>query len=343
MAGAARKATKTQGYKSEVRALREEFNKLLADVERMRAYLRRPEDHVANVEFVATAGAGLAAHGTNVYNILTARAVVCSYRGNLFTQVADAEAAVATILGTGKTIAASKFGALWVYGTRTANLGLKVPADAQSEATDIAALAQAMPAPAAGQVPIGAAVVEADASEWEWGHATNGRLGTDSTSVAYYSLIDTPHILSAMASFALDTDAATFTYGAASAILGDGTALTISGKANVAFPAGEQTAIASNKVGAFVLYALADDDEIPVQIGAAYASLQAAKTAVDDLIPNPLLVELGRIYIENWSGTAFTPGTTKLDATGITVTFETMPARGQLLGATDLTAATVNA
>jgi len=94
-------------------------------------------------------------------------------------------------------------------------------------------------------------------------------------------------------------------------------------------------------VGAWILYALADDDEIPVQIGAAYATIQAARNAVDALNPNPLLVELGRIYIANDSGAVFTPATTNLDATGITCTFETTAVRSAFLSLTDMTAATI--
>ncbi len=343
MSGAPRVVTKEHGFKSETRALREEFNKLILDVERMRAFMRGSQDGVVNVEFVASAGCGLA-KDANPEDLQTVTVVVVSYKGEHFSVAADAAAVVATILGTGNTIGSDQFGCLWVFGNKTANIALAVPSAAETELTDIAALAQPMPdAPTEGDVPIAVLMIEADTSEWEWGHATNGEIDLDSDTATFYNLLNRPYITSAMASFALDAGAATFTYGAAVAVLGDGTALTITGKATVAFPTGELTVIASNKVGAFVLYALADDDEIPVQIGAAYATIQAARLAVDDLNPNPLLVELGRIYIENGSGADFTPGTTFLDATGITVTFETAAVRAAILAPTDLTAATVNA
>ncbi|KKL88350.1 hypothetical protein LCGC14_1925580 [marine sediment metagenome] len=344
MSGVNRIVTKEHGFKSETRAIKEEFNKLIADLERMRAYVADRElDSVVNVEFVASAGCGLAAHATPE-DLQTTTVVVASYKGEHFSVAADVAAVVATILGTGNTIGVSQFGCIWVFGNKTANIALAVPSAAETELTDIAALAQLMPTvPTEGDVPIACLMIEADASEWEWGHASNGRIATDSATATFYDLLNRPYITSAMASFALDTGAATFTYGAAVAVLGDGTALAITGKATVAFPAGEVTAIVSNKVGAFILYALANDDEIPVQIGAAYATIQAARLAVDNLNPNPLLVELGRIYIENGSGADFTPGTTLLDATGVTVTFETAPVRAGLLAPTDLTAATVNA
>ncbi len=344
MAGTPRVVTKEHGFKSETRALREEFNTMVADVERVRAFIvARQLDSVVNVEFVASAGCALA-KDANPEDLETTVAVVVSYRGEHFTVAADAVAVVATVLGTGNTIGVSQFGVIWVFGNKTADLALAVPSAAETELTDIAALAQPMPnVPTEGDVPIAVLMIEADASEWEWGHVDDGEIDIDSSTATFYNLLNRPYITSAMASFALDAGAATFTYGAAVAVLGTGTALTITGKANVAFPAGELTAIVSGKTGAFILYALANDDEIPVQIGAAYASLQAAKLAVDNLNPNPLLVELGRIYIENESGADFTPGTTFLDATGITVTFETAPVRADLLAPTDLLASTVNA
>ena len=320
------------------RVFYEELNKITVDLETIRAYLANPQASVANVEFVASAGCDLAENG-NAQDLQTGTAVVCQYAGRYFTAVADAAADVSAILGTGNTIASDKFGVIWTFGNKTASVGFAVASAAETNGTDIAALAQPMPdAPNEGDVPIACLMIEADTSEWEWGHASNGRLQTDSDTETFYNFLNAPYVTSVMASFALDTGLATFTYGAAVGVLGTGTALTITGKANVAFPTGEQTAIANGKTGAFILYALADDDEIPVQIGAAYATLNAAQAAVDDLNPNPLLVELGRIYIQNASGSDWTPGTSLLDATGITATFEIMPIKPQLLGATDLTA-----
>ena len=343
MAGVNRLVTKEHGFKSETRALKEEFNRMVLDLERMRAFTQGPLDSVVNAEFVASAGCGLAKHA-NPEDLLTATVVVVSYQGALISVAADAAAVVATILGTGKTIGVDQFGVIWVFGNKTANIALAVPADAQTELTDIAALAQNMPdVPTEGDVPIAVLMIEADSSAWEWGHIDNGEIDLDSDTATFFNLLNRPYLTSALASFALDAGAATFTYGAAVGVLGTGVALTITGKVNVAFPAGQVTAIVSGKTGAFILYALADDDEIPVQIGAAFDTIAAAKLAVDDLNPNPLLVELGRIYIENESGADFVPGTTDLDVTGITVTFESAAVRASQLAATDLTAATVNA
>lgn len=325
-----------------LRGFYDQINNLVTDVETLRAMIANRQDGVANVEFVATAAAALAVDA-NAQDIQTGRDVVCRTGDEYFTAVADAAADVSVLLGTGNTIAASKSGALWVFGrSGNTDLVLAVPSAAEAEETDLAALAQEVPAPpVVGDVPIGVVMATVDATLWEWGSDSTGVLGTDSTVETYYDLINRPKITSAMASFALDAAAATFTYGAATALLGDGTTLTITGKANVAFVTGELTVIADKKFGAFVLFALADDDELALQIGAAYDTLHEAQTAVDDLRPNPLLVELGRIYIENDSGADFTPATTNLDATGITVTFETAAVVPTVLAKTDLVAQTL--
>lgn len=343
MSGNAITGVKEHGWKSEVRYLREEHNKIVADVEALRAALRGQRDSVVNVEFVASAGCTFQVDA-NDCDVETTTVVVVSYKGELFSVAADAAAVVATILGTGQTIAVDQFGVMWAFGNRTADIALAVPAVVQTELTDIAALAQPMPAaPTEGDVPIACVMIVSDTSIWEWGHATDGQLGTDSDTDTWYSLIAVPHLSSPMATFALDTGAVTFTYGAAVGVLGDGTALAISGKANVVFPAGEITAVAHGKVGAWVLYCLADDDEIPVQIGAAYATLRDAQVAVDALIPNPLLVELGRIYIDNQSGAPWTPGTDDIDATGIVSTFEKAAIGSNVVAPSAMTAATINA
>lgn len=325
-----------------LRGFFEQINALVADVETLKAYNREPQDSVVNVEFVATAGCGLAVDDGDDADLETNRTVVCSYRGARFTALADDAADVSAILGTGNTIGIDQFGSITVWGNRTASVGLSVSSSAQTELTDIAALAQEIgAAQTEGDVPIGCLMIEADSTLWEWGSSTTGQQGPDSDTETYYDLLNAPYLTSAMASFALDAAAATFTYGAAVGVLGSGTAITITGKANVAFPAGEVTAITPGNVGAFVLYCLADDDEIPLQITSASADIRTARVAVDDLRRNPLLVELGRIYIENDSAVDFTPGTTNLDATGITVTFETGAIRAAQLETTDLTASTM--
>ena len=320
----------------------EEHNKVIADLAAILAFLNKPLDSVVNVEFVATASCDLAVDDGDDADLETNRDVVASYRGQLFTVLTDAAIDVSAILGTGKTIGSDQFGVIWVFGNKTADVALAVPAAAQTELTDIAALAQNMPnVPTEGDVPIACLMIEADTSVWEWGHTTDGEIGPDSDTETYYNLLNLPYITSAMASFALDAAASTFTYGAAVAVLGTGVALTITGKANVAFPAGERTVIVTGKTGAYILYALADDDEIPVQIGAAFADITVARAAVDALNTNPLLIELGRIYITNDSGTNFTPATTNLDTTGITVVFETAAVASRFLSAVTLTAATI--
>ncbi len=328
-----------------IQEILDQITNLVNDVELLRAFnAKRFQDGVVNVEFAA-AGGVVIAKDANPEDIQTTVVIPINHGGTIVDHIPDAVAVVATQLGTGKTIGSDSFGYMWVYNRAGhADLQMTVPATVQAELTDIAALAQAIPAPpAVGDVPIGVIMIEADTSIWEWGHATNGEIDLDSDTATIYDFLGVPRVYVAMASFALDAAAATFTYGAANAYLGDGTQLVITGKANVAFPAGEVTAISNGDTGAFVLFCLADDDEIPLQIGAAYGGVVAAKTAVQDLRPNPLLVKLGEIYITNNSGADFTPGTTNLDATGITVEFVTEPAAvEQYPRATDLTASALS-
>lgn len=321
-----------------------QITNLVTDVELLRAYIDgRFQTAPVNLEFIAAGGAVIA-KDANPEDIQTTVVIPCNHGGAIVDHIPDAVAVVATQLGTGNTIGIDQFGVLWVYNRAGhADLQMAVSSAAETELTDIAALAQPIPAPpAVGDVPLGCIMIEANSSLWEWGDSSEGEIDLDSDTATIYDFLNVPTVYVAMASFALDASAATFTYGAGNAVLGDGTQLVITGKANVAFPTGELTVIATNTVGAYVLYILADDDEIPVQIGAAYAGLRAAKIAVENLRPNPLLVKLGEIYITNDSGSNFTPGTTNLDATGITVEFVTTPAAVELAPkATDMIAASV--
>ncbi len=321
-----------------------QITNLVTDVETLRAYVdHRFKTSPVNVEFIAAGGAVLARDG-NVYDIQSTVVVPCNHAGAIVDHIPDAIADVSVLLGTGKAITNAKSGVLWVYNRAGgADLILAVSSAAEANATDIAALAQPIPAPpAVGDVPLGCVMVTASAT-WEWGSTGAGRLGTDSSVDTFYDFLNPPTVLVEMASFALDASAATFTYGAANAVLGDGTQLVISGEANHVFPAGELDTIADNAVGAWVLYCLADNDAIPVQIGNAYEGLRAAKIAVENLRPNPLLVKLGEIYVTNASGAVFTPATTNLDATGITVEFVTESAAVELAPkATDMVASNLS-
>ena len=101
-------------------------------------------------------------------------------------------------------------------------------------------------------------------------------------------------------------------------MLGSGTRVVATGKANVAFEG--TTVVAVGKTGAYLLYVLADDVEVLKTQGSAHADLQTAKDAVRDMAPNPLLPLIGVLYVTATLN-AFTPGTTALDLNGIDTEF----------------------
>lgn len=260
----------------------------------------------------------------NAENIQTGTAVIIRSDGRLYAVAADSEIDISAETAGGDTIADDSFGVIWVYGERGGDTDVETPAAAQDNASLIAALAQNMPSPpSAGAVPIGAVGIEVDTLGGAFTIGTTS-LADAAVTDTYYSLFDLPGVLSAMASIALDAGAATFTYGAAVGRLGTGTVITITGKANAVLQPGT---VAAGKVGAWRLFALADDVEIAVPVGVAYDTLEEAKDGARQARRNPLLVELGRIFVENDSSANFVGGTTALDAAGITTTFQTLGPR----------------
>ncbi len=225
-------------------------------------------------------------------------------------------------VGTGDTISANGDGTMWVFVNTAGTVdGDTANGTAENEASPIATLAQyslgsnTLP-PGSDDVCVGAIqVTETSADGFTWG---NDSISTEGET--FYSFENLPGIESAMASFALDAAAATITYGACDLVLGTGVRVVATGKANVAFNGTTQVAI--GKTGAYLLYVLADDTEILVTVGSAYDDLQAAKDAVRDLAPNPLMPLVGVVYVTARLN-AFTPGTTNLDLNGIGTTFVT--------------------
>lgn len=220
----------------------------------------------------------------------------------------------------GDTVAISTSGAFWVFGKTAGGLDVETAAGNQAHASEIIALAQyakatnPLPPVPASQLPIGVIIVtEGGSGAWTAGtDSISGETGT------FVDFLGRPGVESAMASFALDAGAATFTYGAAVARLGDATRVSFTGKTAVTLAG---STIATGLTGAWLFYGRADDVEYALQLDNDYASLVAAKEGVRNHNPNPYLALLGAIYIENNSGATFTPGTTLLDASGITCTF----------------------
>lgn len=235
----------------------------------------------------------------------------------------DFDAAVdisAECAGAGDTVTTSKAGALWMFIAADGSVDGETDKAAQDYASAVLALAQYSIAtntlPVASHVPVGVIqVTEGGSGAFTW--------GTDSITAeteTYYSFEGLPGIESELASFALDAAAATFTYGAVTLMLGTGTRVVATGKANVVLNDATTTAI--GKTAAYLLYVLADDTEACVLVGSAYASVQAAKDAVRDLAPNPLMPVVGAIYVTA-EKIAFVAATTNLDAVGITTEFVT--------------------
>jgi len=228
------------------------------------------------------------------------------------------------------TVSTSKSGAMWVFAHPDGSLDAQTDISTAAWTSAIQSLAQyAAPSTStrllpltALHVPIGVVqVTEGGSGAYTWG--TDSIAGETET---FYDFITRPVVLSPMASFAADAAAATFTYGAAKAILGSGVYVAATGKANVTLPTLPAGTIGNGGVAAYLFYVLADDSEFAFQLGASYTSLSAARTAVRNHTRNPLLAWLGSIYIQNNRGSDFTPGTTNLDAAGITTTFDINPA-----------------
>lgn len=228
---------------------------------------------------------------------------------------------ISALISAAATIGTSKYGTLWVFQHPDGTVAVETDVTAAAYTSLVQALGQyAKPTrplpPSADLVPIGAVhVQEGGSAAFTW--------GTDSITAeteTYYSFKGMPEVLIRAASLALDAGAATFTYGAATCRLGTGARIAASGKANVTI-AGSN--VVAGKVGAWLIYVLADDVEYALPFGATYSSLKDAQAAVDGHTPNPLLACIGAMYVVNASAADFIPGTTLLDKSGIGTTFET--------------------
>jgi len=299
--------------------VRNSLNAAVADNEKLRkAIAHTMRDQVV---FAAT-GPGLSVDA-NAEDVETDNAVIIQSDGNRYALAAASAIDISALIGAASTVSTSKAGVLWVFGSRDGStMDVEVPERTQAYDSAVIALSHYAAAgeavtlpPSAGLVPVGCVqVTEGGSGAFTW--------GTDSITAeteTYYSFNGAPCVLSPLASFAKDTGAATFTYGAATFRLGTATIVSATGKTGVTL-SGSNIAVAS--VGAWILYALADDTEFALQTGVSYTSLDAARSAVASLAPNPLMPELGVIYVENRSTAAFVPGTTNLDAAGITATFD---------------------
>ena len=281
-------------------------------------------DQVLRNDGAGTAGrTGVAIRvDSNAQDVQFNNAIWYQINQSVFYKAVDAAVDISSECSTsaGDTVATSKTGAFWFYVDSAGAVDAESAATTQSYDSAVIALSQfsisSQTLPIADQCCVAVlTVTEGGSGAWTF--------GTDSITgetEIYHNVEGLPSIESEMASFALDANAATFTYGAATVVLASGVVVTLTGKANVVF--NDTTTTANGKTAAYLLYALANDVEACVLLGSAYDNLQAAKDAVRDAAPNPLLPLLGVIYVTARSGT-FVAATTKLDAAGIDTVFVT--------------------
>ena len=308
-----------------------EHNHTVDDIQRLRfALFPVLRDQV----IFATTGPGLSVDAS-AQDVETDNAVKIRHNGADYDLAAAAAIDISALIGQASTVSTSKAGALWIFGNVDGST-MDVEPDKATQAYDSAveALAQYSIAtltlpPSNSDVPVGVVqVTEGGSGAFTW--------GTDSITnetETYYSFNGAPTIISELASFAIGTTETAVTYGACKFRLGTGTVVTATGKANVTI--GTST-IADGYTGAFILYALADDTEVVVRVGTSgsavdYASYEAAQRGAWSKCYNPLMPELGILYVTNNSGATFTAGTTALTAKGITATFEIIPAPATVL------------
>ena len=269
--------------------------------------------------------AGLAVDNTNAFDAqMTDRVTII--RNGSEAYPAKVDPIDISALMAAATIAQSKHGILWVFqqetgGEETGVVDVEVDKTAADYSSAIAAWAQYSVAsrtlpPSGIVVPIGAIHVEEGGS----GAFTWGTGSITAETEAYHDFVDVPEMLVPCSTLALDSSAATYTYGGSGiARLGTGLRFTVSGAVNQTI-AGSN--VAAGKFGAWLLYILSDDTELAIQLGNAYGSLADAQAALNDHVKNPMLALFGTLVVQNGTGSNFVPGTTNLDASNITSTFE---------------------
>ena len=274
--------------------------------------------------------AGLAVDA-NAQDIQMTNAVTLQRARSFYTPAKVDPIDISALLSVAATIDTNDHGIMWIFqemngSDDTAAAAVETDTATATHTSAIMAMAQysvssrAMPA-LRQYVPIGCVHVnEGGSGAYTW--------GTDSITAeteAYYDFVGLPEVLVREdGTLALDAGAATFTYGAVTVRLGTGLRVAATGKANVTIAGSD---VADGAVGAWLLYVLADDSEYAVQLGATYPDLASAEAAVANHLENPLLALFGAMYVVNASGGAFDPGTTFLDAVGVSTTFETFGPR----------------
>lgn len=265
-------------------------------------------------------GMDMVIHGSNAENVKMDNAFFFQFNGQKYYAALNSEFDTSGSTANTDTVTASGDGAFWVFVNTAGGFDAESNQTAQNFASPVEALSQySIPTntlpPGTDDVCVGVIGI----TEAAGGGFIFGPDSISAETQIFHSFEGLPGIESEMATFALDAAAATFTYAAADVVLGSGVRVVLSGKANVTF--NSSTQVARGAVGAYLLYALADDTEACVTQSSTHADLQTAKDAIRDMTPNPLLPLIGVIYVVARKQ-AFTPNTTLLDATGIDTTFQ---------------------
>lgn len=268
-------------------------------------------------------GAGLAIHGVQAENILTANIITISVNGAEIVVPVDTELDISALTAFGDTIAQNGHGSLAVFAKSDGTYdveSIKAVADyttlldslaSYSHSAIITAYLAAQEAVCVGFVH----VQEDNSAAFAWGTD----LLSGETANNYYDCGVKPSIITEIASFAEVASSSTFSYGAGVVVLGSGSRIALTGEAAVTPEVG--TLIADGAVGAWVLYALADDTIIAKQLGAAYADVATANAAVRDMVPHPFLPIIGWFTVANDSSANWTMGTENFDTSGVVAVF----------------------
>ena len=273
--------------------------------------------------------AGLAVDA-NANDIQMTNAVTLQRRRSFYTPAKVDPIDISRLLSAAATIDTGDHGVMWVFQqfTGSAETGVvAVETDTATAGHTSAIMAMAQYAVSSRALPSVSDYVAIGAVHVNEGGSGAFTWGTDSITAeteAYYDFVGLPEVLVRAATLALDAGAPTFTYGAVTVRLGTGLRVVATGKANVTISGSN---VAAGAVGAWLLYILADDVEYALQLGAAYPDLASAQAAVANHTQNPLLALFGAMYVVNGTVANFVPGTTNLNATDISTTFETFGPR----------------
>ncbi len=272
---------------------------------------------------VPGAGVGLAIHGGSLEDMLTANIITISVNGAEIPIAVDTQVNISDLTAFGDTIAQNKHGTLAVFAKSDGTFDVESIKEVADYTTLLDSLASYCHSAvitaylvAQEAVCVGFVHVQEDNSAaFAWGTDSLG----GETANNYYDSGVKPSIITEIGSFAEVVSASTFSYGVGVVVLGDGTRIALTGESAIVSEVG--TLISDGAVGAWVVYALANDTVIAKQLGAAYGNVATANAAVRDMLPHPYLPIIGWFTVDNGSGIDWTMGTENFDDSGVDAVF----------------------